>query len=101
METVADEPTENVEGIEEEAEEENEEEMQDVSDEDEMKEDDEIEEVKEEGYFLKTSQYQNWVIQYIKDNATFVTPEKQQNEDRIAKVVVLPDSTADDCEIGG
>jgi methionyl-tRNA synthetase len=36
--------------------------------------------VKEEGYFFKTSQYQSWIIDHIKTNATFVAPDLSKKE---------------------
>jgi methionyl-tRNA synthetase len=39
-----------------------------------------LELVQEEGYFLKTSQYQAWVINHIKSNPTFVMPDLSRNE---------------------
>lgn len=36
--------------------------------------------VTEKGYFLKTSQYQNWIIEYIKTHPTFVAPELSRKE---------------------
>jgi methionyl-tRNA synthetase len=36
--------------------------------------------VKEEGYFFKTSQYQNWIIQHIKNHPEFVAPDLSRNE---------------------
>ena len=39
-----------------------------------------LERIVEEGYFLKTSQYQTWIIQYIKDHPTFVSPDLSRKE---------------------
>jgi methionyl-tRNA synthetase len=39
-----------------------------------------LEKVIEEGFFLKTAQYQAWVIEHIKNNPTFVTPEVSRKE---------------------
>ncbi len=39
-----------------------------------------LELVEEEGYFLKTSQHQAWVINHIKSNPTFVMPDLSRNE---------------------
>ena len=36
--------------------------------------------VKEEGYFFKTSQYQSWIIDHIKNNANFVAPDLSKKE---------------------
>lgn len=36
--------------------------------------------VEEEGYFLKTSQYQNWIISKIKSEPDFVVPELSKKE---------------------
>jgi methionyl-tRNA synthetase len=36
--------------------------------------------VKEEGYFFKTSQYQNWIIEHIKSQADFVSPDLSKKE---------------------
>ncbi len=39
-----------------------------------------LDKVVEEGFFLKTSQHQQWVIDYIKSNTSFVTPELSKKE---------------------
>jgi methionyl-tRNA synthetase len=39
-----------------------------------------LEKVTEEGFFLKTAQYQEWVINHIKSNPSFVTPEVSRKE---------------------
>jgi methionyl-tRNA synthetase len=36
--------------------------------------------VEEEGYFLKTSQYQDWIIAHIKNNPEFVVPDLSRKE---------------------
>lgn len=36
--------------------------------------------VKEESYFLKLSKYQDWLLQYIKDNPDFIQPDSRRNE---------------------
>ena len=35
---------------------------------------------KESNYFFKMSKYQDWLIQYIKDNPDFIRPERYKNE---------------------
>jgi len=35
---------------------------------------------KESNYFFKMSRYQEWLIQYIKDNPDFIRPERYRNE---------------------
>lgn len=39
-----------------------------------------LEKIVEEGYFFKTSQYQAWIINYIKSNPDFVNPEMSRKE---------------------
>ncbi len=39
-----------------------------------------LDKITEEGFFLKTSQYQSWIIEYIKSNPNFVTPELSKKE---------------------
>jgi methionyl-tRNA synthetase len=39
-----------------------------------------LEKVTEKGYFLKTSQYQKWIIEWIKSNPDFVNPELSRKE---------------------
>jgi methionyl-tRNA synthetase len=39
-----------------------------------------LEKIVEEGYFLKTSQYQSWIIEHIKSNTDFVSPELSRKE---------------------
>lgn len=36
--------------------------------------------VKEESYFLRLSKYEKWLLQFIEDNPTFITPETRKNE---------------------
>ena len=36
--------------------------------------------IEEEGFFLKTSKYQSWIIDHIKSHATFVVPDLSRNE---------------------
>jgi methionyl-tRNA synthetase len=39
-----------------------------------------LERVEEEGYFLKTSQFQSWIIEHIKNNPSFVVPSAAKTE---------------------
>lgn len=39
-----------------------------------------LDKVSEEGFFLKTSKYQEWIIQYIESHPEFVNPEVVRNE---------------------
>lgn len=39
-----------------------------------------VEYIKEWNYFFRMSKYQNWLIQYIKDNPKFIMPESRCNE---------------------
>ncbi len=39
-----------------------------------------LERKEEEGYFFKLSEYQDWIIKYLEDNPTFVTPKAKYNE---------------------
>ncbi|NDG84261.1 MAG: methionine--tRNA ligase [Proteobacteria bacterium] len=39
-----------------------------------------LDKVVEKGFFLKTSKYQNWIIEFIKSNADFVNPELSRKE---------------------
>lgn len=39
-----------------------------------------VEKMREESYFLKLSKYQNWLIQYIKENPGFIQPTSRANE---------------------
>jgi methionyl-tRNA synthetase len=39
-----------------------------------------LETVEEEGYFLKTAQYQSWIINHIKTKSDFVVPELSKKE---------------------
>ncbi|MEW6685377.1 MAG: methionine--tRNA ligase [Candidatus Edwardsbacteria bacterium] len=36
--------------------------------------------IKEKNYFFQMSQYQNWLIDYIKQNPNFIRPERYRNE---------------------
>lgn len=36
--------------------------------------------IKESNYFFKMSRYQNWLIDHIKNNPDFITPERYKNE---------------------
>jgi len=36
--------------------------------------------VKEESYFLRLTKYQDWLLQFIEENPTFITPESRKNE---------------------
>ncbi|MCL1795621.1 MAG: class I tRNA ligase family protein, partial [Clostridia bacterium] len=36
--------------------------------------------VREQAYFLRTSKYQDWLIQYIEDNPDFIEPKSRANE---------------------
>jgi len=36
--------------------------------------------IKESNYFFKMSRYQNWLIDHIKNNPEFITPERYKNE---------------------
>lgn len=40
----------------------------------------EVETTSEEAYFLKLSKYQDWLLQYIKDNPDFIQPQSRANE---------------------
>lgn len=40
----------------------------------------EVEYLKEWNYFFRMGKYQGWLIQYIKDNSWFITPESRHNE---------------------
>ncbi|MGR0481617.1 MAG: methionine--tRNA ligase [Candidatus Electronema sp. V4] len=37
-------------------------------------------EVSEQNYFFRMSKYQDWLINYIKDNPDYITPERYRNE---------------------
>jgi len=39
-----------------------------------------VEHIEEENYFFLMSQYQSWLIEYIKDNPFYITPETRRNE---------------------
>ena len=39
-----------------------------------------VERAREEGYFLRLSKYQDWLIQYIKDHPAFIQPASRANE---------------------
>ena len=39
-----------------------------------------VEKIKESNYFFKSSQYQEWLIQYIQDHPRFILPESRRNE---------------------
>lgn len=39
-----------------------------------------VQKIKEESYFFRTSKYADRLIQYIKDNPEFITPESRKNE---------------------
>ena len=39
-----------------------------------------VERIRESNYFLRMSKYQDWLIQYIQDNPTFIQPEFRRNE---------------------
>lgn len=39
-----------------------------------------LEYIAEKNYFFKMSSYQDWLIQYIKDNPTFIEPERHKNK---------------------
>ena len=39
-----------------------------------------VEKIKEANYFFKMSKYQDWLIQYIEDNPTFIQPDYRKNE---------------------
>ncbi len=38
------------------------------------------EEISEQNYFFKMSKYQDWLINHIKDNPDFITPQRYRNE---------------------
>ncbi len=38
------------------------------------------EEISEQNYFFRMSTYQDWLIEHIKDNPEFITPERYRNE---------------------
>lgn len=40
----------------------------------------EVQLVKEQSYFFKMSKYADWLLQYYKDNPTFIQPEARMNE---------------------
>lgn len=40
----------------------------------------EVEPIKEANYFFRMSQYQQWLIDYINDNPTFIQPDFRRNE---------------------
>jgi methionyl-tRNA synthetase len=40
----------------------------------------EVEKTSEDAYFLKLSKYQDWLLQYIKDNPEFIQPKSRANE---------------------
>lgn len=39
-----------------------------------------LEKMREDNYFLKISEYQDWLIQYIHDHESFILPEMRRNE---------------------
>jgi methionyl-tRNA synthetase len=39
-----------------------------------------VQKLSEDNYFFKLSKYQDWLIQYIKDNPSFIRPEIRRNE---------------------
>ncbi len=40
----------------------------------------EPDEIREENYFFRMNKYQDWLINHIKDNPDFITPERYRNE---------------------